>query len=422
MSRLLCPSSSTSVVRRARPTFVLGNLSIKQAQGTGASSALARRRRSTFAATADGLHVIPLEQKYPFPWLRDACRCPDCVHPSTRQKLFCTSDIPVDIQPATNGVEEVGEGVKIRWSNGHESLYDWDFLKEHSSSVSRSEANKDLPRVGWTRASIAKERDLYLEYEELKTKEGLRKAIDHTCRFGLLFIRNVPNVETSTASCSLRTLAHYFGDIRTTFYGELWDVKNVSNSRNIAYTNLGLGLHMDLLYFQHPPQFQFLHCLRNRVQGGSSIFSDALHAAETLRIQDAASYSVLTDVQVPFFYVNDGHHLYHTHPTIEVSASGDVNQINYSPPFQAPLLLDTPPAFFTALHQFSNLVNSDENTYEYTLEEGDAVLFDNRRVLHARRAFEEIPGQGVRVGEANRWLKGCYIEGDTMWDRGRMLR
>jgi len=48
------------------------------------------------------------------------------------------------------------------------------------------------------------------------------------------------------------------------------------------------------------------------------------------------------------------------------------------------------------------------------------VIFDNRRVLHARTAFSDIEGQ-VADGETNRWLKGCYLEVDTLLDHTRVL-
>lgn len=35
-------------------------------------------------------------------------------------------------------------------------------------------------------------------------------------------------------------------------------------------------------YFEEPPHYQFLHCLRHRVTRGSSIFVDGLQAALTL--------------------------------------------------------------------------------------------------------------------------------------------
>jgi alpha-ketoglutarate-dependent taurine dioxygenase len=71
---------------------------------------------------------------------------------------------------------------------------------------------------------------------------------------------------------------------------------------------------------------------------------------------------------------------------------------------------------------FSELLNDPKNTYKYTLREGGAVLFDNRRVLHARTAFYEKEGGEVEEGGANRWLKGCYLEADAILDRGRILR
>lgn len=67
-------------------------------------------------------------------------------------------------------------------------------------------------------------------------------------KYGILFVAGVPNIETSHEKCELRALAELFGELRSTFYGPLWDVVNIHNSRNIAYTNLDLGLHMDLLY------------------------------------------------------------------------------------------------------------------------------------------------------------------------------
>jgi alpha-ketoglutarate-dependent taurine dioxygenase len=167
-----------------------------------------------------------------------------------------------------------------------------------------------------------------------------------------------------------------------------------------------------------------LHCLRNRVHGGASLFVDAFHAAAALRAQDPALFTVLASTPVPFHYINDGHHLHHAHPTIELApaASSEITQINYSPPFQAPLALETPPAFYSALGAFARLLEDPERVYEYTLKEGDAVIFDNRRVLHARTAFSDKEGEEGRDGEPNRWLKGCYFEADTLLDRGRMLR
>jgi len=111
-----------------------------------------------------------------------------------------------------------------------------------------------------------------------------------------------------------------------------------------------------------------------------------------------------------------------------VDGTPALDHVNYSPPFQAPLPVSAPPKLFTALAQFSGLLKRPEGRYVYRLQEGDAALFDNRRVLHARAAFREwqvherpkyVPQ--TREGESSRWLKGCYLEADALLDRMRVL-
>ncbi|TFK41683.1 gamma-butyrobetaine hydroxylase [Crucibulum laeve] len=389
------------------------------------------RSFSSISTSDTAITVHTLKTTFPYLWLRDACQAPSSVHPSNRQKLFRSSDIPLDIRPAKDGMHTEDGGLRIRWEDGHESFFERAFLERHSSLSNLTAFHKDVSQQPWTRDFVTSQPSLFISYASLKTPQGLADAITQLSSSGLLFIRDVPNTETSNATCELRTLASTFGEIRPTFYGEIWDVQNVRESKNIAYTNLDLGLHMDLLYFQHPPRYQILHCLRNRVRGGTSIFVDALHAASTLRKTHPEEFNILTNTPVPFHYINDGHHLHYEHPTIELAKIGSssssnferpISHINYSPPFQAPLLLSTPTSFFSALRRFSELLNDPENTYEYTLKEGDAALFDNRRVLHARTAFYDLEGDEGEAGETNRWLKGCYLEADAIMDRGRVLK
>ena len=124
---------------------------------------------------------------------------------------------------------------------------------------------------------------------------------------------------------------------------------------------------------------------------------------------------------MPYQYINDGHHLHHSHPIISLSKSHKrtIEFINYSPPFQAPLPINTQDEFYDALKQFTSLLGADRGRYEHTLREGEAVVFDNRRVLHARTEFHE-EGDTME-GETSRWLKGCYLEADDILDLHRGL-
>ncbi|KIJ64805.1 hypothetical protein HYDPIDRAFT_89795 [Hydnomerulius pinastri MD-312] len=410
-------------------------LFLSTASGRFTRFPLRASRRPFSNITVDNLQLtVPsLNTSFSYQWLRDSCQCPLCVHPSTLQKLHRSSDIPAHVRPAPDGLTLKGDGIHVRWIDGHESIHTFSFLERYSSPSKLSTFHRDVKQLPWDASSISQAKDLYIPYEDLTKPSRLLSAINQLTQSGLLFVTGVPNDQSANETCELRKLANTFGELRTTFYGELWDVKNVRNSRNIAYTNLDLGLHMDLLYFQHPPRYQILHCLRNRVVGGTSIFVDGVHAASVLRKSHPADFDILATTPVPFHYINDGHHLHHEHPTIELetpssadasdSSEVPIKHLNYSPPFQAPLLPDsTPSSFYTALGRFAALLDDPTNRMEYTLREGDAVLFDNRRVLHARTAFTDTTDGGEgQEGETNRWLKGCYLEADAILDRGRVL-
>ena len=186
-------------------------------------------------------------RSYPYVWLRDSCQCPACLHPSTRQKLHRTSDILPNVAPAFEGVQTTEDGVRITWDSGHQSYYTREFLDRYASPESVASFHRDVDKVEWDVQRLKTEHNLYVPYEALKTPAGLLSAITQLTRYGLLFVTSVPNDKTSNEECELRTLGEKFGELRRTFYGETWDVKNIKNSRNIAYTNVDLGLHMDLL-------------------------------------------------------------------------------------------------------------------------------------------------------------------------------
>lgn len=417
------------------------------------------RTWTSVTTTKDSLVVDALgKTAFPYVWLRDSCQAPESIHLSTRQKLHRTSDIPLDIRPKdlaegqtvglnetpVRSVEVLPDGLKITWNDGHVSSFTSDFLRTHSTPAELREFHMYdyTSPTAWTSETITKSPNLYVTHASLNEPKGLVEAVAQLLKYGLIFVSGVPTEHKTNDTCELRTLAEKFGEIRRTFYGELWDVINIQNSKNIAYTNLDLGLHMDLQYFHHPPKFQALHCLRNRVIGGSSYFVDALHASHTLFHFNRSHFGILTKAPVAFQYLNDGHHLYKQHPTIQLedpaaapspadsSVPPLISHINYSPPFQGPLPIGTPKEFYPALKEFAKILNDPNNTYTYTLKEGDCVLFDNRRVLHARTAFEEKPEgeseEGILFGDGqdrtNRWLKGCYLEADAVADRMRIGR
>ncbi|KAG8968516.1 hypothetical protein FRC03_007167 [Tulasnella sp. 419] len=401
---------------------------------------------------------------FPYIWLRDSCPCPLCIDPSTRQKLHRSSDIPLDI--AIESVEPIRTSenkwaIKITWNKGiykhdtgstgieghkdveknekkHVSEFGLDYLVLHSSPSKLRELHyTDVlePRPWLTRElERSKDSNLFIPYSDLcSSQETVLRALTQLTQYGLVVLTGVPTQTSSSPGndWEMRRVANIFSHVRETFYGDLWDVRSIprDRSKNIAYTDLDLDLHMDILYLESPPRYQLLHCLRNRdVVGGESLFVDALQAAHTLFHEDRAAFDVLRTTDVGFWYMNDGHHLERSHKTIVVEQNSDplstkvprITAINYSPPFQSPLPLSTTSAeFYPALQKFAALLRRPQARWEYLMKEGDVFVFDNRRVLHARKAFFD---SGAGDGKYVRWLKGCYVEADAVKDKLRVLR
>ena len=100
-----------------------------------------------------------------------------------------------------------------------------------------------------------------------------------------------------------------------------------------------------------------------------------------------------------------------------------IKNINWSPPFQAPFPIrqvDEAEAidmrsYHAAARAFHKVINSADLTFELMLQPGHCVIFNNRRVLHGRRAFESHNAQP-------RWLKGAYLDSDDFESQLRYLR
>ncbi|KAG0352438.1 hypothetical protein BG005_008142 [Podila minutissima] len=359
-------------------------------------------------------------------WLRDNCPCPLCIHPSTRQKLHASSQVPLDI--SVSSVQVYPEGLELTWSKGledvgdweepakahpgHKSLYSWDMILGSyggTPSEHRQKTRMNRDPVLWDE-KLMQDKVLWLDYEEyMTTQEGLYKGLKHLQEYGLFFLRGVPTEDDQVA-----TVAERIGHLRHTFYGRTWDVKSVPNAKNIAYTNLNLGLHMDLLYMEAPPGLQLLHSLENSVPGGTSIFMDSFRAVELLKQEHPEDFEILTKTPTTFHYRNGEHHLHYNRPTIALDQMNDTLTVNYAPPFQGPveLPLEQTQGFYRALKRFAGYIERPDLQFRHTMRPGECMVFANRRVLHARTAFD--PSKG------NRHLKGCYVDLDMFKDKFRI--
>lgn len=208
--------------------------------------------------------------------LRDCCPCPRCIHPSTRQKTHTSGEAFREtfelgnevldgrtVHPATNAEGE--HGIEVHWpvaidGHPHASFYPISLLQRLASGRVRGHTylNDTLRRKLWDRESLLKDgKDLWIDFSELNgaadgepfqlRPEVHLRLLEQLQLYGVAVVRGLPTDRTDNTDCRLREFAETIGGLRNTFYGETWDVKSVVNSKNVAYTNLNLGLHMDLL-------------------------------------------------------------------------------------------------------------------------------------------------------------------------------
>ncbi len=340
-------------------------------------------------------------------WLRD--NEPEDQDPHSRQRLTDVTDLPP--YPRIHAATPAGSTLKIAWTHeARVSNFSLDLLYAHAAGATPS----ILPTHHWLEgARIDPWRDLARQtLAVLKSDTGPRLSwLTRLLQDGIAFMSGVP----ADDGALLRAMT-LVGRVAETNYGLAFEVRAVPNPENLAYSDLGLGLHTDNPYREPVPGFQALHMLVATPDGGDSLFADGFALADHMRLADPESFSILTRTAVPFYYRSTTADLYAERPLIELSCTGKVSAVNYNSRSIAPLRLPTAEcrAFYTAYRRFAVLLREPRYQARVSLGAGDLVVFDNRRILHGRSAFASA--------QHARHLQGCYLTRDSVHSETALLR
>jgi alpha-ketoglutarate-dependent taurine dioxygenase len=228
---------------------------------------------------------------------------------------------------------------------------------------------------------------------------------------GLAFMREVPATENA-----LLEVVPLVGQALETNYGLTFDVRSVPQPENLAYSDLGLGLHTDNPYRDPVPGFQALHALLASSEGGESLFADGFALAAQLRATAADDFALLTSTAVPFHYRSQDVDLYAERPLIQLSTGGEVTAVHYNSRSIAPLdvAAGDAPRFYGAYRRLARLLRESRFQLRTRLGSGSLVVFDNQRILHGRTAFSSA--------RFARHLRGCYLARDSVYSETALLR
>ena len=165
-------------------------------------------------------------------------------------------------------------------------------------------------------------------------------------------------------------------------------------------------VHTDLNYRESSPGIQLLHCLASDAEGGESTFVDGFCAAEVLRRESPENFGTLCEVPIPFLVKDGAGFQYHKIPTICVDEAGQLVEVHFNERTRGPLELPAAEMarVYRALAHFQEIACRPDLCVEVKMKAGDMVAFNNRRILHGRKAFD--PRTGMRH------LEGAYVDYD----------
>ena len=342
-------------------------------------------------------------------WLRD--NRPGDRDAHSGQRLIDIADLPerprIHAAVSDNGV------VRIEWDGETPAAsFAVEWLAAHA--FRRGVHRPELQRRLWLKgAALDARRDFAcVSLGELRAEPSARLSwLTRLLQDGLALLADVPASEAAILEA-----VPLIGRVLETNYGLTFDVRSVAQPQNLAYSDLGLGLHTDNPYREPVPGFQALHALIPSREGGESLFADGFALAEHLRASAPDAFARLAATAVAFHYHSQDADLYAERPLIQLSVRGEVTAVHYNARSIAPLNLPAreAPLFYDAYRQFALLLREPAFQLRTRLGAGMLVLFDNQRILHGRTAFSSA--------KYPRHLRGCYLSRDSVYSETALLR
>ena len=190
----------------------------------------------------------------------------------------------------------------------------------------------------------------------------------------------------------------------------------------LSQSGLALDPHTDDPYRYSPSGCSFLHCIEASA-GGESLLVDGFAIAAELRDDDPDAFDLLSETAVPFVRhrsesVDQGEdvHLVAYAPIISLDRDHEICGIRFHERSMAPL--DVEPSrvgdYYRAFITFAKMVNDPSRAIMVKLEPGQAIVYDNQRVLQGRGAISLEGGR--------RHLRLGTIDRDQFHSRLRRLR
>ena len=337
-------------------------------------------------------------------WLRDHCQMPTSRNPNNGQRLFSVVDIPEETFIEKAYKDEKGNVCVLFHPENHLSVFTQNWLSKNCYDLNlhfddRSERQKKLWQKDTFEAGLP-----FVDFESMCNDETSKLDMLRLIRdVGFVVLENVPTKEGQV----LKVISE-LGYTRETNYGALFEVRTEVNPNNLAYTNMGLGSHTDNPYRDPVPTVQLLHCLESSTEGGDSVLLDGFKAATVLRQESKEDFDILTSTWINFRFSDAKTDLRSRVPMIELNDNNEIVKVRYNNRSIDTIKLPTNKIrhFYKAYRHWSEIIERDDLKIIFKLSEGDLMLLDNTRIMHARTAFSK---------KGRRYLQGAYTDLDGLY-------
>ena len=320
---------------------------------------------------------------YPWFWLRDHSESKEDLHPDTKQRQIDSFSKPLNNTVSKIWLDEDSQNMFIKWDDQSESRLSFELLL----STAEPNSPQSIALNSSNFWNMPSEINIFPEisYDEIMCSGGIKTWLTHIKTVGFVLVNGVPVNPDAT-----KELMEKIAYIRNSIFGgfSVWDNK-LENPDDTAFTSLAIEPHTDGTYVYDAPGLQTLHCIKKDSIGGENQLIDGLAIAEKMRNEYPDAFNILCNVNIPGRYIKPNTYLEAHRPLFRVDSNGKVIQVSFNNHDRAPFRLknEQMSLFYKAYKIFHNLANDKTRQFEFMLEPGKVLTFDNWRLLHARSSL-----------------------------------
>ena len=353
-------------------------------------------------STSNVLIISYKDKKIPFysSWLYERSKNKDIRDSETGQLLIEASDIKKNLKIISTKIMD--KKITIKFSDNTTHYYNISELLMESMKTKIDNSDKEL----WNNKNIKITKFNFNNYNNLMLKNILR-TVD---KYGFAYIKNIPITKNG-----IQSLSDDIGPIKRTNWGEIADIKSITNAYDLTMTSRTLENHTDNPYRFPTQGYIFLHCLKNSDSGGENSLADGFNIAHNIKEKNKKTFNTLTNYKTFFRYKDKDTCLENSCSLIELDDNKNVIQVRFNNrtevlPYDT---IENTKKYRDARKKFWNEITNEENNLIIKQEPGDMLIIDNYRIFHGRKGY---------IDKSNsRYFRQGYMDRDILQSKFKLL-